>query len=112
MLQPSTSEKILTTLALVPPGVVVSYGQLADLAGLPGRARYAGHCLKKTSEVVNWHRVLRSNGQIAFPENTLNYNLQCEKLKSEGVEVKNGRVNMKRFGWMPDTYTLLSVLKY
>ncbi|GEA09681.1 MGMT family protein [Alteromonas sp. KUL49] len=112
MSEVSLSEKITTTLALVPSGVVVSYGQLADLAGLPGRARYVGQCLKQTNDIVNWHRVLRSNGHIAFPENTLNYRIQCEKLCSEGVDVVNGRVNMKRFGWRPDIYTLLSQLKY
>ncbi len=32
-------QRIESTLSMVPVGVVVSYGQLADLAGLPGKAR-------------------------------------------------------------------------
>lgn len=34
--------RIEAILALIPPGRVVSYGQVADLAGLPGRARLVG----------------------------------------------------------------------
>jgi len=45
--------------------------------------------------------VLRSNGQIAFPEETEMRQLQTEKLRLEGVEVCHGRVKMKAFQWQP-----------
>ncbi|KXS52337.1 MAG: methylated-DNA-protein-cysteine methyltransferase related protein, partial [Marinobacter sp. T13-3] len=50
---------------------------------------------------IPWHRVIRSNGQIAFPEGTEARQLQTEKLRMEGVEVIKGRVRMKAFQWQP-----------
>ena len=38
--------RIEAILALIPAGRVVSYGQVADLAGLPGRARLVGKVLR------------------------------------------------------------------
>ncbi|HCB17956.1 MAG TPA: cysteine methyltransferase, partial [Alteromonas sp.] len=62
------AERIWHTVGLIPEGNVASYGKIADLAGLPGRARYVGYCLRNVpaSLKLPWHRVLRSNGQIAF----------------------------------------------
>ena len=39
-------QRIESTLSMVPVGAVVSYGQLADLAGLPGKARLIAKYLK------------------------------------------------------------------
>lgn len=85
----------------IPVGCVASYGQVAALAGLPGRARLAGKALGfKVNELhVPWYRVIRSNGSIAFPIDSLQFKTQTELLADEGVEVKNGRVSMKKFQW-------------
>ena len=55
--------RIEAILALI-PGRVVSYGQVADLAGLPGRARLVGKVLRETDKVLPWHRVLGAAGTI------------------------------------------------
>jgi methylated-DNA-protein-cysteine methyltransferase-like protein len=64
LMSPNAIQRIHIVLAQLPKGTVVSYGQLADLAGLPGRARLAGTALKKlpAKSPLPWHRVLRSNG--------------------------------------------------
>jgi len=38
-------QKIWQTVQAIPPGRVASYGQIADLAGLPGRSRLVGKSL-------------------------------------------------------------------
>lgn len=104
--------KIQNILSMVPVGNVVSYGQLADLAGLPGRARLIGKCLKNTAHCVNWHRVLRADGKIAFPKDSIKAQEQQSLLQEEGVVVVRYRVNMNVYKWEPDLYTLLAKLTY
>ncbi len=60
--------RIEAILALIPAGRVVSYGQVADLAGLPGRARLVGKVLRETDKVLPWHRVLGAGGTISLPK--------------------------------------------
>ncbi len=104
--------RVIKTLAIVPEGAVVSYGQLADLCGLPGRARLIGKCLREINEPINWHRVLRADGKIAFPEDSEKSFEQKQRLTEEGVIVLKGRVNMIKFCWKPDLHIVLSELKY
>ncbi len=105
--------QISATLTLVPSGKVVSYGQLADLAGLPGRARLVGRCLKEAGDdALPWHRVIRGDGKIAFPAGSEAADEQRQRLLAEGVIVNNYRISLRAFGWQPDAYTLLHRLRY
>ncbi|CAD5246548.1 Methylated-DNA-protein-cysteine methyltransferase-like protein [Alteromonas sp. 38] len=106
----AVESRILKTLSIVPSGYVVSYGQLADLAGLPGRARLVGKYLKDSYVTTHWHRVVRADGKIAFPLGSEPAEEQRSLLVSEGVLVRNHRVNMKTYGWKPSLYTLLAEL--
>ncbi|MBJ6138466.1 MGMT family protein [Marinobacter litoralis] len=101
--EPTKEQKIWQVVAAIPPGSVASYGQVAAMAGLVRQARFVGRALGKlpAGHSIPWHRVLRSNGQIAFPEGTETRQLQTEKLRLEGVEVNKGKVSMKRFQWQP-----------
>lgn len=101
--EPTKEQKIWQVVAAIPPGNVASYGQVAAMAGLGRQARFVGRALGKlpAGHSIPWHRVLRSNGQIAFPEGTETRQLQTEKLRLEGVELLKGRVSMKRFQWQP-----------
>ncbi len=103
MSEPTKDQKIWQVVLAVPEGRVVSYGQVAEMAGLGRQARYIGRALVKlpAGHSVPWFRVIRSNGQIAFPEGSQAYETQVGRLKSEGVEVTNGRVPMRRFQWQP-----------
>ncbi|WP_414829132.1 MGMT family protein [Alteromonas sp. H39] len=105
-------EQICYVLKRVPKGSVVSYGQLADLAGLPGRARLAGRCLKETTHVVPWHRVVRADGKLAFPAGSESFAAQQRLLISEDITVTRGRVHMQTYNWKPDIYTLLAELPF
>ncbi|MBO9830046.1 MGMT family protein [Xanthomonas sp. A2111] len=85
--------RILATIRAIPPGQVRGYGEVAVLAGLPGRARLVARLLGgNTDAALPWHRVLRSDGRIAFPEGSRGYREQCQRLRAEGVVVQGGRV--------------------
>ncbi|WP_211276929.1 MGMT family protein [Tamilnaduibacter salinus] len=68
---------------------------------LPRRllARFAGHALGRMApdSAIPWHRVLRSDGRIAFPPGSPGFETQRERLMDEGVIVRNGRVSMRRY---------------
>jgi methylated-DNA-protein-cysteine methyltransferase-like protein len=71
----------------VPPGHVVSYGEVAAEVGRPGAARAVGTVLRR-SEGLPWWRVVAATGRVnphAVAEAT-------RRLRAEGVEVRDGRV--------------------
>ena len=87
----------------VPYGKVSSYGFIADLAGLPGRARMVGSVLQSAPAEIQlpWYRIIKSNGQLAFTAGCASAERQKGLLQEEGVVVLNNRVDMKRFAWQP-----------
>jgi methylated-DNA-protein-cysteine methyltransferase related protein len=92
--------RIFAAIAAIPPGRVASYGAIAARAGLPGRARLVGKLLGEVPDGMQlpWFRVLRSSGQIAFPPGSRGYREQSQRLRAEGVLVRNGRVALSTFG--------------
>ncbi|QCO67958.1 cysteine methyltransferase [Luteimonas yindakuii] len=87
------AERILAQVRAIPPGAVAGYGEVARRAGLPGRARLVATILSaNTDPSLPWHRVLRSDGRIAFPEDSPGWNEQLQRLRAEGVRVEAGRV--------------------
>ncbi|WP_266171252.1 MGMT family protein [Dyella subtropica] len=92
--------RIYAAIAAIPPGRVASYGAIAARAGLPGRARLVGRLLGEVPDGMElpWFRVLRASGEVALPAGSRGFREQCRLLRAEGVEVKNGRVPLSRFG--------------
>lgn len=99
----SNAQQIWQVLGQIPSGKVVSYGQLAEMAGLPGYARFAGTTLKKLPEgsALPWHRVLNNSGRISFPTQSQRYLEQQQRLRDEGVVFINRRIQMSRYRWQP-----------
>lgn len=90
---PADPAPILAAIRAIPRGQVASYGEIARRAGLPGRARLVARVLGGQGDPdLPWHRVLRADGRIAFPEGSGGYREQCARLRREGVRVENGRV--------------------
>ncbi len=102
------------TVLAIPFGKVASYGQIADLAGLPGRARLVGRCMAYApiDMQVPWYRVLRANGQLAFKAGSKASLKQTGLLQEEGVAVINNRVKMDEFSWRPGLDEMLFKLDY
>lgn len=107
-------QRIWNTVQAIPAGKVSSYGRIADLAGLPGRARLVGKALGYAPDAleVPWHRVLRSSGQLAFEAASKTAIRQARLLHAEGVVVRNNRVDLKIYGWSPDISEMLFGLDY
>lgn len=76
------------------PGEVVSYGDVAEDAGFPGRSRSVGGLLAATNLDVPWWRVVRGDGRIATDPSAD----QAGLLRAEGVTVRAGRVTDAPFG--------------
>ena len=95
MTDKSAAERILAAIRAVPRGQVAGYGHIAQRAGLPGRARLVARILSENEDPrLPWHRVLRSDGRIAFPPGSAHFREQSQRLRTEGVKVEKGRVRM------------------
>ena len=95
MADASAAQRILAAIRAVPRGQVAGYGHIARRAGLPGRARLVARILSGNGDPkLPWHRILRSDGRIAFPEGSAGWREQVQRLRAEGVVVERGRVRM------------------
>jgi len=87
--------RILAAIRDVPRGAVAGYGQIARRAGLPGRARMVARLLAGNEDrSLPWHRIVRSDGRIAFAPGSAGFREQVRRLRAEGVTVDGGRVRM------------------
>lgn len=117
MLNPQYPQ-IWQTIQLIPVGKVACYGQIADLAGLPGRARLVGKALGKVPEggwqgkPVPWFRVINSQGKISFPQGSEYFDKQKGLLQDEQVVVIGSRIKLKTFQWHPDLSEILFSLEF
>ncbi|MXY90195.1 MAG: MGMT family protein [Gammaproteobacteria bacterium] len=94
-------EKIWHIVARIPRGKVATYGQVAELAGLPGRARLVGHTLSQlpAGTRLPWHRVVNSRGRLSFKPGSSRYALQQRRLEAEGVCFDDRRFSLRRYQW-------------
>jgi methylated-DNA-protein-cysteine methyltransferase-like protein len=92
-----TLEAIWQTVRTIPRGHVATYGTVARLAGLPGRARLVGYALRvaPTRMRLPWHRVVAAGERITFPKNTREHVEQSRRLRAEGVKVTDGRIRRR-----------------
>lgn len=91
---------IYQQVAAIPYGRVASYGQIAALCGFPCHARFVGRSMKYLSEGTRlpWHRVVNSQGKLAFDLDSPAWLQQKALLEEEGVLFVHGKVNLKQFG--------------
>ncbi len=75
-------------LLAIPPGEVLTYGEVAAEAGYPAAARAVGNYLRRTNDTVPWHRVVGAGDRIVSRCAAE----QVELLRGEGLEVTAGRV--------------------
>jgi methylated-DNA-protein-cysteine methyltransferase-like protein len=97
-------KQIWAVVRRIPRGKVATYGQIAELAGLPGGGRVAGAAMKG-AKGVPWQRVMGKRGPrrggIAIHD-PVGAAVQQRLLEAEGVVVdERGLVDLVRFGWMP-----------
>jgi methylated-DNA-protein-cysteine methyltransferase related protein len=88
------AQRILDCIEQIPPGKVMTYGDVAEFAGTRS-ARTVGRVLAHDGGTVPWHRVLRADGSLA--EHL--YTEQRQRLLAEGVRFRGDRVDLARFRW-------------
>ncbi|MDX2228757.1 MAG: MGMT family protein [Leptolyngbyaceae cyanobacterium bins.349] len=100
----SAYETIYAVVRKIPYGQVATYGQVADLANLPGRARLVGYALFRVAPdaEIPWHRVINARGEIsASPVRYGSDHLQRSLLEAEGIQFDpNGKINLRQYRWL------------
>lgn len=107
----STYKLIYRVVRQIPWGRVATYGQIAELANLPGQARLVGYALYRVSleqEEIPWHRVINAKGEISTsPFRYGTDDLQRSLLEQEGIEFNPaGKINLQQYRWQPDLHPL------
>ncbi len=99
----STFESIYEQVRRIPRGRVATYGQIASLAGNPRWSRVVGYALHVNPEpgTIPCHRVVDRNGRVSPAFAFGGENMQIKLLEDEGVEFRDGRVDLERFRWRP-----------
>lgn len=98
------TERVIEIIKNIPAGKVMTYGQIAALAGSPRAARQVARALHSMSKKhhLPWHRVINAKGQIALTDDE-SYNEQLWSLESEGVEVGlNGVIDLEKYQYHPE----------
>ncbi|MBQ9301780.1 methylated-DNA--[protein]-cysteine S-methyltransferase [Butyrivibrio sp.] len=95
----SPTKRIYEAVKRIPKGHVATYGQVAEMAGNKRMCRAVGNALHNNPDPDNipCFRVVNSQGKLAgnfaFGEG-----VQESLLLKEGVEVINGKVDLKKYG--------------
>ena len=90
--------RVEALVADIPPGRVMTYGDIAACSGYPGAARRVGTIASSGGEDLPWHRVVGSTGRLA-PTGEW----QVDALTREGVVVSDGRIrNFDTVRWFPE----------
>ncbi|MEM9214838.1 MAG: MGMT family protein [Cyanobacteria bacterium P01_F01_bin.150] len=102
----SSYDSIYAVVRQIPEGKVATYGQVAELANLPRRARLVGYALYQVDmkhSDIPWQRVINAKGEIShsiFRHGT-DY-AQRALLEDEGIEFDaKGRINLSVYRWTP-----------
>ena len=87
-------QTIWDIISMIPRGKVATYGYFARAAGLARGARQTAYALRVLPDHMQlpWHRVVGAGGRIVFPRSSRPYREQARRLRSEGVELKQGRI--------------------
>ncbi|MBQ5398872.1 MAG: MGMT family protein [Ruminococcus sp.] len=97
----NTFEKIYEVVKQIPYGKVATYGQIAFLAGNPHWSRVVGYALHANPDPDNipCYRVVNRFGEPSKAFAFGGINRQISLLENEGVEFKDGKVDLKKYVW-------------
>ncbi|KXA89632.1 cysteine methyltransferase [candidate division MSBL1 archaeon SCGC-AAA259A05] len=94
---PDFQDKVLRMTSKIPKGRVTTYKELAKSIGKTRAYRAVGNALRKNPHPIRipCHRVVRSDGDVGGFG--LGKEKKIELLKEEGVEIRNGKVNLDKY---------------
>ncbi|MCG7408260.1 MGMT family protein [Paenibacillus sp. ACRRX] len=97
-MQPFT-RRVIDIIKGIPEGSVMTYGQVAELAGSKRGARQVVRILHSMSTAYElpWHRVINAKGEIALLDDEARFK-QILYLNSEGVMLdEEGRIDLVKY---------------
>lgn len=99
----NTFERIYEVVRKIPRGTVATYGQVALLAGNPHWARVVGYALHANPDPdsIPCYRVVNRLGAVSRAFAFGGENMQILMLQNDGIEVTDGRVDLKKYQWRP-----------
>lgn len=102
MIADSPAKRIYEAVKRIPYGRVATYAQVAEMAGDRKMARAVGNALHKNPDPANipCYRVVNSKGELAGEFAFGGAGAQAKLLAAEGVEVKDGRVDLGKYGML------------
>ena len=94
------TKRIYDAVCNIPKGKVATYGQVAALAGNPKMSRAVGNALHKNPDPdrIPCYRVVNAKGELSGAFAFGGKNVQAKRLMADGIEVVNGRVDLKKYG--------------
>lgn len=102
MIADSPAKRIYEAVKRIPYGRVATYAQVAEMAGDRKMARAVGNALHKNPDPANipCYRVVNSKGELAGEFAFGGAGAQAKLLAAEGVEVKEGKVDLGKYGML------------
>lgn len=103
-----THAAVFAVVRRIPRGRVATYGQVAALAGFPGRARQVGYALSALDidASVPWHRVVNAQGRVSMRSGASGGAMvQQMRLEQEGVAIRGRRIPLGEYRWDPASPT-------
>ena len=96
----SPAKRIYEAVRQVPKGKVASYEQIAELAGDKKMCRAVGNALHKNPdpELTPCYRIVNAKGELAGAFAFGGENAQADRLRADGIEVVDGRVDLEKYG--------------
>ncbi|TQR21589.1 MGMT family protein [Psychrobacillus vulpis] len=98
------TEIVIQIIKSIPAGKVMTYGQIAKVAGSPRGARQVVRILHTMSSKhkLPWHRIVNIKGEIAISDEESAYS-QRTMLEAEGVFFRsNGLVDLEKSRYVPE----------
>ncbi|MFI6500687.1 MGMT family protein [Nonomuraea typhae] len=93
------AERVLDLVERIPPGMVMSYGDIAEYLG-EGGPRQVGSVMSTWGGGVPWWRVVHANGTAADTE----HEQRCLRhWRDEGTPLRGDRVDMRKARWHGDS---------
>lgn len=98
---PTFKEEVISIVRTIPKGRLMTYGQIAALAGSPRAARIVGGIAHFGNSSLPWQRVVSKGGCLAkgYPGGVLGHRQALEK---DGIIAKDYRVPVDELLWWPD----------
>lgn len=102
----NTFDQVYSIVTQIPYGQVATYGQIAKLAGNKNLSRVVGYALHANPDpdTIPCYRVVNRFGQVSSAFAFGGENQQIRLLENEGIFVKNGRVDLSKYGWKKDVF--------